>query len=268
LETIKPFLVFYGALPPYARQTQRLAPPTLRLRAAIAAAKDMERTFFEDLPSALGYAHVADELTSDEELVAYIDQLRASIRELQGCYDSLVDRIEAHLLTILGADGELFPHYKQVITARFADLRMYLLLPRQRTFYVRLVSPLEDRASWLGAVVQSVLGREIKQMSDDDELVVYGRLNDAVRELDNLCDFANLSEEESYTLNAVRVEITTPRGESRKFVERLPKHKEAAAAEIEAKLRDALGDDSAANTMALVRLLQEFTLRESNEPNA
>lgn len=259
LETIKPFLVFYNALPAYARQTQRLTAPTIRLRAAIAGAKDPERTFFEDFPSALGYPNIADEHASDEELAAYIGQLQASVRELQSCYDDLVDRIEAHLLNVLGVPDAQFPGYREIIADRFASLRAYLLLARQRTFYMRLMSPLEDRAAWLGAVIQSLSGRDIKQMSDDDELAVYARLREALQELDNLCDFDSLPNQNDSGTTAIRVEITAPGRESHKIIQHLPKQKEEHVAVIQMRLREALGDDTAANATALIRLLEEIT---------
>src|SRR5260221_6633354 len=55
LDTIRPFLTFYRGLPEYSKTTQRLTKSTLALREAIASAKDPEKTFFEDFPTALGY---------------------------------------------------------------------------------------------------------------------------------------------------------------------------------------------------------------------
>ena len=123
IETVKPFLVFYNGLPTYAKQTQRLAAPTLRLRTAIANAKDPEKTFFEEFPSALGFPKITDEQASDTELEAYIHQLQTSVHELQSCFDDLVDRIETHLLDILGLTGDPFPNYKIALAARFSTLR-------------------------------------------------------------------------------------------------------------------------------------------------
>ena len=225
METIKPFIVFYNGLSPYAKQTQRLAAPTLRLRAAIAGAKDPEKTFFEEFPRALGFPDIADELTSDADLEAYIHQLQTSVQELQSCFDDLIDRIENHLLDIFGLTGEQFPHYKLAIGNRFAALRTYLLLPRQRTLHMRLASPLEDRAAWLGAVVQGVLGRDLKQMSDEDELIVFARLREAIQELDNLCELDTLSVDPQRESGVVRVEITALGEETHKLVHRLPRQK-------------------------------------------
>ncbi len=56
IETIKPFLSFYGSLTEYAKNTKRLAKETISLRDAISKSLDPEKTFFEDFPNALGYS--------------------------------------------------------------------------------------------------------------------------------------------------------------------------------------------------------------------
>lgn len=257
LETIKPFITFYNGLPTYARQTRRLAPQTVKLRAAIANAKDPEKTFFEDFPSALGFPNIADEQTSDIELESYISQLQSSIYELQNCFDSLLDRVEAHLLDILGLSGRQFPHYLATINQRFANIRTYLLLQRQKTLHLRLTAPFEERIGWLGSVVQAVLGRDIRQMSDDDELVIFTRLQNGIQELDNLCEIDNMVVDSAEETDVMRVEITAHGHDGRKFLQRIPKQKESLVVDLEAELKKVLTQDRSVNAAALIRLLQE-----------
>jgi hypothetical protein len=262
LETIKPFIVFYNALPVYARQTRRLTSATLRLRTAIANAKDPEKTFFEEFPSALGFPNIADEQTSDTEIEAYISQLQSSVHELHNCFDDLVDRIEAHLLAILGLSGEHFPHYKIAINARFSNLHTYLLLPRQKTFHLRLTAPFEERIGWLGAVIQGILGRDVRQMNDEDELIVFSRLRETIQELDNLCELDNLVVDPAQEANVIRVEITTHGQEKHKLLQRMPKQKETAVATLQTALKEILTDDESVNAAALIRLLQETIVND------
>ena len=58
IDTIRPFLVFYKALPDYVKYTARLSKHTISLRNAIASAKDPEKVFFKVFPNALGYSEV------------------------------------------------------------------------------------------------------------------------------------------------------------------------------------------------------------------
>lgn len=121
VETIRPFVTFYANLPEYAKRTERLEPTTLRLRKAIATAVDPEKTFFQDLPSALGYAELVEGESNsttaiDEEHVAqYISELHGGIRELQNCFDALVDRVENHLLDLLHITRASFPPIKRTL---------------------------------------------------------------------------------------------------------------------------------------------------------
>ncbi|UWN58623.1 hypothetical protein [Alistipes indistinctus] len=66
IETIRPFLVFYKKLNKYTKQTKRLKKTTLLFRDVLAVAKDPEKTFFEDLPHALGFKDT--DIASDSEV--------------------------------------------------------------------------------------------------------------------------------------------------------------------------------------------------------
>lgn len=151
------------------------------------------RHFLRSSPACWAFPISQMSRLSDAEIAAYMNQLQASVHVLQSCFDDLVDRVELLLLDILGLAGEHFPGYKAAIAARFANLQELLLLPRQRSLHVRLKSPLEDRTAWLGAVVQGVVGRDIKGLNDEDELLFPTRLRKAIRELDNLCELETLT---------------------------------------------------------------------------
>lgn len=50
---------------------------------------------------------------------------------------------------------------------------------------MRLLSALEERNTWLESIVQAVLGKNMRQMRDEDELVVYDKFRDGLQALDN-----------------------------------------------------------------------------------
>lgn len=261
VETIRPFVTFYANLPEYAKRTERLEPTTVRLRKAIATAVDPEKTFFQDLPTALGYADLVESEGSnalDEARVsAYIRELHAGIRELQNCFDELVNRVERHLLDCLGLPEGVFPTYKTAIAERYATLRTHLLLPKQKTLHMRLLSALEERNAWLESIVQAVLGKNMRHMRDEDELVVYDKLRESLQALDNLCELSALAVDATASLPALRVEITSTATGSKTLLHRPPQHKEAAVTALVNLLRRHLSDDPSVNVSALTILLQE-----------
>ena len=262
IETIRPFVTFYANLPEYAKRTERLDATTVRLRKTIATAVDPEKTFFQDLPSALGYTDLVEGESNsaaiDEARVAqYIRELHGGIRELQNCFDGLMDRVEAHLLDLVGLPHGVFPNYKAAIAERYASLRTHLLLPKQKTLHLRLLSALEERNSWLESIVQAVVGKNMRQMRDEDELVVYDKLRDGLHALDNLCELSAIAVDATTSLPALRVEITSTTTGSHMLLHRPPVHKEAAVAALVEQLRRQLTDDASINVSALTILLQE-----------
>src|SRR5690606_896555 len=97
IQTIKPFLAFYKELPEYAKKTNRLDKKTLALRGVIASARDPEKAFFEDFPTALGFS-LHDLQKKPKASEAFVKQLQESIRELRTSYDDLLDRFESYLI--------------------------------------------------------------------------------------------------------------------------------------------------------------------------
>lgn len=258
VETIRPFITFYAALPEYAKRTARLAPTTIRLRQALATAVDPEKAFFQDLPTALGYTDLLEGNQVEQTRVeAYIRELQAAIRELQNCFDALLDRVEAHLLDLFGLSAVVFPTYKTAIAERYQSLRTHLLLPKQKTLHLRLLSALEERNTWLESIVQAVVNKTARQMRDEDELIVYDKLRDAIQSLDNLCELGKLSDDVNQTTPAVRVEITSTSQGSQTLLHRVPLQKEADVIILTDKLRAQLTADRSVNISAVTRLLQE-----------
>ena len=57
----------------------------MQFRNVLSTAKDPEKTFFEDLPRALGFKDSVL-ASNDEVLKSYVDLLQNAIRELRSCY--------------------------------------------------------------------------------------------------------------------------------------------------------------------------------------
>ncbi len=85
-------------MPDYAKHTKRLSREALAVRVAIEKAQDPEKTFFDDLPTALGYS--TDELqTAPDRFETFIVGLQDAISDIRTVYDELIGRLEAFLLT-------------------------------------------------------------------------------------------------------------------------------------------------------------------------
>lgn len=260
IDTIRPFLTFYRGLPEYARTTKRLAPSALALRDAIATAKDPEKTFFEEIPTALGYT--LEVLRKDDQrLHEYVEKLQDSIREIRTAYDGLIDRIEKNLIEYLGYNALPFPRYREKLRARFLSLRQYLLLPHQRTFFQRLTSEIDDRKAWIGSIGQCTLGKSVELIKDDEEDALHSKLLSAIQELDNLCEITQAGIEPDLE-EVIRFETTTLSEGTQKKLLRIPNSKTLAVDNLSAKLKSQLGSDNDVNVAALLKLLRELKHNE------
>jgi hypothetical protein len=255
IDTIKPFLIFYSRLPAYSRNTRRLSPTAAAIREALAAARDPEKTFFEDLPLALGYTMTALN-ESDQHLEKFVEKLHKGIRELRNCFDELLDRLEATLLRELGLQQLKFEAYKMAIAQRYKSLREHLLLPHQQSFYARLHAHTDERKVWLKSVIHSVLGRPAEQINDQDEFTIHDKLRDMVYELDSLCEFEK-SHIDPRKEEIVKVEmVSSAEGLHRKTL-RFPKERIEEAGKIKESVKSKLTGDKKTNIIALLSLLKD-----------
>ncbi len=148
IETIRPFLTFYKGLPEYAKQTKRLSKNTIKLREAIAKAKDPEQTFFEDFPAALGFKDL-DLKHNEDFLKDYVFHLQSSIKDLRTCFSDLIIRLENKMIDILGLENNNFDEYKDLVIKRYKTIKTHLLIPKQKSFYTRINSPISDKKTGL-----------------------------------------------------------------------------------------------------------------------
>jgi ribosomal protein S15P/S13E len=256
IETIKPFLTFYKGLTQYAKKTKRLPKATIAFREAIAKARNPEKTFFNDFPTALGYGNL-NKLEQDADLLnTYIDGLYQSLQEIRRSFDELQDRFENFICDFLAIEDRDSKDYRKVLQGRFKHLRHHLLQQRQKTLLQRINSDL-DRNSWLNAVCQACIGKTLNAISDADEPLLYDKFEEHLKELDNLLEISKIkknNEDDTF----VSVEIIVPQEDKQKRIVRLPKAKKKALDSKVKEIRAILGNDLDVNIGVLTKLLNEF----------
>ncbi len=233
IETIKPFLFFYNRqLNDYAKQTKSLPhEESIKFREVLARAKDPEKAFLEDLPEALGYDD--DKLKDESAVQDYCYVIQRAVRELRGCYNHLIDRIENNLIESLGLKSGEYTEYIQEIKQRLANVKPHLLNPRQKEFYQHAIAQFENRTEWYQSVCFAVLGSPLDRMTDDKE----PKLHDDIVFLFKECEQkAVLSESLNYKID---------------------EKEEARSQELESKINDILSGDNNLDVYTLMRLLQK-----------
>lgn len=168
IETIKPFFYFYNHLNPYEKQTKKFdSLSTLKFRDVLAKAKDPEKTFFEDLPEALGYDKQS---LQDESFVQnYCSLIEKAIRELRSCYSKLIDRLENRLIDGLGLESGDYRDYVEEIHSRLSCVKTHLLTDKQKDFYNHAMAVFDNRREWFQSICYAAMDQPLERLRDDQE---------------------------------------------------------------------------------------------------
>lgn len=187
IETIRPFLTFYRSLNQYSKNTDRLSTEAKRVRDTIAKSKDPEALFFKELPAALGTTK-KELAKSSKAATLYIEQLQEVIKEIRTSFEDLASRFLAYITENTGYENP-----REELVNRYTDLQVALLTKRQNVFYQRLISDL-DTTSFVSSLAQSLVGKTLDRINDDDEAKLYKAFSSMLEELDNVTDISKKSD--------------------------------------------------------------------------
>ncbi len=186
IETIRPFFFFYSRLNDYARHTRKFDhSTTLRFRDVLADAKDPEKTFFEDLPQALGYRK---ETLNDETFVAgYCALIQQAVRELRSCYAELINRLERQLVDRLGLQSQHYAEYIVEIRERLSHIKEQLLSDKQLDFYRHAMTTFDDRTEWFQSISYAALDQPLERLRDEQEEQLADNIVFLFKECEKCC---------------------------------------------------------------------------------
>ena len=172
------FLKFQRGLKKYSLKTNKLSNQAIKLREAISASKDPEDALFNLFPSALGFHSLA--IKEDLEVLGtFTNHIQVAIREIRNSYDELLNRIEQQIISSFYCSSNEFSTYKSEIISKTLDIDSSILGKAQNVFYKRLVSPLDDRTSWIKSVADVAIGsKSIDELLDEEEPLLMSNIKD------------------------------------------------------------------------------------------
>lgn len=253
IETVRPFLTFYRQLPDFVKQTKiNLSKEAVAFRNVISNTEDLEKTFFEDFPGALGYT--ATQLSTNPELIeAYIFKLELTIKEIRCCFELLVSRFESLIQDrIVGSDVD-FTEYKSTLIDRYNKLKIHLAKPEQKTFIQRISSTIEDRKAWLNSIAQILVGKPLESFNDTDEILLKEEFTTMIANLDSLSELTKEDFDNQFE-DVLGFEINTFIDGVNKTVVRLPKNKREDVSRIEERIKGAIAEMPGNNQLNIVAL--------------
>ncbi len=251
LETVKPFFHFYRSLNNYAKVTRKFDNAyTAKFRDVLSNAHDPAKTFFEDLPAALGYK----DLNSDEFVLQYLDLIRRAVRELNTCYDNLIDRIEIKIIEHFGLPKE-YEDYKEVLENRYRSIDSRILTPKTRSFLDRVIAPSETKREFIEKLAIVINDKRLDETKDADEPVLIHQMLHIFSELERYSAIGEIVSADEET-EAYNFELASNMGNfSKSQTYRLPKSKLKVADETVSKIESLLSDDEELNICILLKLL-------------
>ncbi|MBD5358487.1 MAG: hypothetical protein HDR88_16125 [Bacteroides sp.] len=249
-ETVKPFFHFYRGLNNYAKITRKFDNAyTANFRDVLANAQDPAKTFFEDLPAALGYK----DLNSDEFVQQYLDLIRRAVRELNTCYDNLIDRIEEKIVVHLGLPSD-YVEYKEVLKGRYKTIDARILTPRTRSFLDRILAPSESKREFIEKLAIVINDKRLDETKDSDEAMLIHQMLHILSELERYSPIGDSSCDDN--TEAFSFELASSKGDfSKAQTYRLPKNKVKEANDTASKIESLLTDDDELNICILLKLL-------------
>lgn len=255
IETIRPFLVFYKKLDRYAKHTKKLNKSTsIKFRDVIANAKDPEKTFFEDLPRALGFKE--SKLAENEEaLKRYVELIQTAIRDLRSCYIGLIDRLERAITESLNLKSSDFTIYQKELISKYESIKVHLLTTKQKAFLNRVTSVASDRKSWFESICYVVLDKKLDTLLDEEEEYLIDNLIFSFKGLLKYVEVSKLSIAENEQF--FRFELISKEGELQPQVVTLNTQKESKAIELENKINSLLSGDNDVELYALLNILKK-----------
>ena len=260
IETIKPFFFFYSRqLNDYAKHTHRFNhSQTERFRDTLAVARDPEKTFFEDLPEALGFDK--ESLRDKEKVEEFCYVVNRAVKELRSCYNDLIDRIESSILDALGIDEYEYSEYIQTIRRRFASVNEHLLTDRLKEFYHHVMAEFDNRKEWYQSICYTALEQPLERLRDDQEEKLMHNLIALFRECEKYSDISRMRTSGSGNEECFAIDMVATKGKnlsSQTYL--LPETEKAKADELEKLLDNALAstDNDNVAICTLLRVLNK-----------
>jgi hypothetical protein len=251
------FIRFHRGLPTYAKNTGRLSAKAKGFRDAVAKAQDPATALFEEIPAGLGFHNL--NLKDKPELFAeFVQHINEAIYELRTSYTELLNRVEAKLLDVLSIKQKEFVIYKGIIGKRFKTIKAELLLPKQKQFYSRLTSKLDDRDSWLKSVADVAVGKPIESIKDEEEEVLLHSLGEFLRSLEKLIEIHDLKQDRVDD-EIIAIELAQANGSTIKEKVIITPKAQQEVQELKSKLLAILGSEREINQAALIKLLEELS---------
>lgn len=170
LDVVRSLCLFAAQLPEYVRNTHRLSPTALAVRAVILDAREPIKMVFHDLPQACGIAKFEiGKPVSTGNTQQFVLTLKESLDELRAAFFTLQHRMTEALKHEFACSGQASSQYRRKIASRAERLLVQVTENKLKAFAFRLFDSTSSEAEWLESVGSVLALRPPNKWRDEDE---------------------------------------------------------------------------------------------------
>ena len=180
LELATPLAKFMGGLPEYTQKTRRaLSDKAEKVRSAFNLAKSPEKLLFEELPVALGFEKVSNNVEK-VEIEGFSVALTETLRELKYTYENLLKKQRELLAQAFNLDPKIeLADLRKIITKNCDGLDNYTVDTQGlRAFIMRLIKKTGSDEEWFENILMFLSHKPPAKWLDSDQDEAEYRLTD------------------------------------------------------------------------------------------
>lgn len=180
LELATPLAKFMGGLPEYTQKTRRdLSDKAEKVRSAFNLAKSPEKLLFEELPVALGFEKVSNNVEK-VEVEGFSVALTEALRELKYTYENLLKKQRELLAQAFNLDSKIeLADLRKIITKNCDGLDNYTVDTQGlRAFIMRLIKKTGSDEEWFENILMFLSHKPSAKWLDSDRDEAEYRLTD------------------------------------------------------------------------------------------
>jgi hypothetical protein len=178
------------------------------------------------------------------------------VRDLNRCYDLLIDRIESHVVEHFGFPQE-YSEYKALIEQRYRSIDAGILTPKSKSFLDRVLAPSDSRKEFFEKIAIIVTDKRLDETKDSEESMLTNNIIHLFSELERYSAISAASSAETEE-EAFNIELASSKGKFAKSQTfRLPKSKAKEANRMAQKIESLLTGDNDLDVCVLLKMLNE-----------
>lgn len=165
---------FYKSLPEYTKITRSIGANALRLRNAIANARDPQQLLFNDIPEALGFSSIAFNTAipqNEIEAASLKKAIWASLKELRDVFDVFMDKVKVGFILAMSdspADPPTFGALCHDLNEKAAPLVQVCRDTDLKPVLAALASDKGTSDEWFYQVAAIIMKKPVKSWQDSD----------------------------------------------------------------------------------------------------